>query len=501
MVDRAHSGPLGPVTSVTADPHTGGMTSAATGAGPLDVTRPLRGVDDLEQLVTHIHTTNPQNETDWLEWKIGLDLSAAEGRFDASKHILGFANRSPNAARRHVGGLAYLVLGIEPGRVVGQSPMDPAQLTDAIRKYVGTQGAMWTPLWVTFQGAEVLVITIEAPQWGDPIRTLQNAYDRTEQGAIFVRHPGTTQRANTADIEMLTERVRRSSPTLELTVAMAADSLTVLDGTDAAVNRWIDQERAALMKPLDEQRMQALADHQRQRLTPWAGVDIDRFSTPGLEHLSALVEPLMGRTVPENRSEDEYVDQVERYLDEARSSVVGAAIQGFLEDAGCVFEVVVENTTSGNLQDVEVEITFDSGVLIDPDEARLPHLPNCPRIWGPRQVRGLDPSLLIAPAPSYTLAGLPGLSEALWMRDHTVSGRTIVYHIGHMRPRKTFVGEPVRVVAPGAEGEILIAHWTATSTGVNGVLEGDLELRLGPSRQIGEFLGHPGERLSDSPDS
>ena len=138
-----------------------------------------------------------------------------------------------------------------------------------------------------------------------------------------------------------------------------------------------------LMKPLDEQRMQALADHQRQRLTPWAGVDIDRFSTPGLEHLSALVEPLMGRTVAENRSEAEYVDQVERYLDEARPSVVGAAIQGFLEDPGCVFEVVVENTTSGNLQDVEVEITFDSGVLVDPDETMLPHLPNRPRIWGP----------------------------------------------------------------------------------------------------------------------
>ena len=191
---------------------------------------------------------------------------------------------------------------------------------------------MWTPLWVTFQGAEVLVITIEAPQWGDPIRTLQNAYDRTEQGAIFVQHPGTTQRANAADIEMLTERVRRSSPTLELTVAMAAGSLSVLNGTDAAANRWIEEERVTLMKPLDEQRMQALADHQRQRLTPWAGVDIDRFSTPGLEHLSALVEPLMGRTVAENRSEAEYVDQVERYLDEARPSVVGAAIQGFLED-------------------------------------------------------------------------------------------------------------------------------------------------------------------------
>jgi hypothetical protein len=99
---------------------------------PLDLGRPLRGVEQLAALVAHVHRAHPKNETDWLEWKTGLDLTSAAGRFEVARQILGFANRDPDVARRHAGGLAYLILGIEPGNPCGQSLIDNADLTASI---------------------------------------------------------------------------------------------------------------------------------------------------------------------------------------------------------------------------------------------------------------------------------------------------------------------------------------------------------------------------------
>lgn len=114
---------------------------------PLDLGRPLRGVDQLAFLVAHVHRAHPKNETDWLEWKTSLDLTSAGGRFEVIRQILGFANRDPDAARHHAGGLAYLILGIEPGNPCGQSPIDNADLTAGIGRYIVRQGPIWSPLY------------------------------------------------------------------------------------------------------------------------------------------------------------------------------------------------------------------------------------------------------------------------------------------------------------------------------------------------------------------
>jgi hypothetical protein len=165
--------------------HTGGDDDVV-GTAQFGPYAPPSGRRGLEQLVAYVYGADPKNETDWLEWKTGLDLASGKGRFDASRHILGFSNRAPGAARRHAAGLAFLVLGVEPGNASGQAPMDPADLTAGIRTYVGTQGPVWAPLWITLEGVSVLVFTIEAPQPGDSIHSLQKAFDGCEE---LERHP------------------------------------------------------------------------------------------------------------------------------------------------------------------------------------------------------------------------------------------------------------------------------------------------------------------------
>ena len=72
----------------------------------LDLTKPFRGVEDLEKLVTFVYGTNPKNETNWLEWKRGLDLTTKGGRLEAAERYPGVRQplaRYRSALRRRLG--------------------------------------------------------------------------------------------------------------------------------------------------------------------------------------------------------------------------------------------------------------------------------------------------------------------------------------------------------------------------------------------------------------
>src|ERR1039458_2011449 len=164
-------------------------------SGGFDTTRAARGVDDLEQLVQFVLGTHGANESDWIEWKTDVDLSTKAGSFSAARQILGFANRSPDVAAAHVGGLAYLVVGAEPKNLAGSRSIDPAHLTDGLKRYLGTDGPRWSPVWLSLEGKDVLVVVIEAPKLGDDIHTLRREFEGAQNGAIFIRRPGICEQA------------------------------------------------------------------------------------------------------------------------------------------------------------------------------------------------------------------------------------------------------------------------------------------------------------------
>jgi hypothetical protein len=126
----------------------------------IDTTRDLRTPDELRELVEAIHNS-PANaqETNWLDWKSSLDLGTPEGRFAVAKAILGFANRSVEQVHLKCVGVAYMVVGVEPGAALGVTPVDHASLAQRIKTYA--DGPRWTPHSVPFSGVEVLVIVVE----------------------------------------------------------------------------------------------------------------------------------------------------------------------------------------------------------------------------------------------------------------------------------------------------------------------------------------------------
>jgi integrase len=199
----------------------------------VDTTRALRTEGELIALVEAVRDASPgETETDSVEWKSAWDLNSAKYRFETARHVLGFGNRSVAAAARTFAGCAYLLMGVEPGNLVGAVRLDPAEITDKLSKYIAAGQPRWTPTYVTIHRQPILVVTVEAPCDGDPICTLQQSFDeaRAQQGRIYLRRHGKTEEANPAEVRALEGRVRSHRPREAIT---PDDIETYRDGLDA----------------------------------------------------------------------------------------------------------------------------------------------------------------------------------------------------------------------------------------------------------------------------
>lgn len=182
----------------------------------IDLTRELRTSAELGQLVDAVTQASPNDELDWIEWKSSYDLTDRPTQGTIARHILGMANRRPDQASLHAQGCGYLVIGAEPGQVTGVTELDPADLTQAIRPYLGTEGPVWTPGYVREFAVPVLVVVVDAPRPGDRMFTLEKQFTVRSPGGqpktylagtIFVRRHGLTEQADPGDIRALEARL------------------------------------------------------------------------------------------------------------------------------------------------------------------------------------------------------------------------------------------------------------------------------------------------------
>lgn len=215
----------------------------------IDKTRASRTEDELRALVDAIHTSPAgTQETNWLEWKSALDLGTPEGRFAVAKAILGFANREVAQAQLACEGVAYMVVGVEPGAAAGVLTFDHATLGQKIRTYADTP--RWTPQYVQFSGVTVLVIVVEAPRPGDPVHTLQKEFTKGSAsyraGTIFHRGAAHTEPAGPKEIAMLQERLLHGAlrPDLALDLTVSAEPLMRLFVNEDQVQDWCRRHEA-----------------------------------------------------------------------------------------------------------------------------------------------------------------------------------------------------------------------------------------------------------------
>jgi len=209
----------------------------------IDVSRALTTHEELAALARAVVAAQPEDELDWIEWKIAGDLSKRPTQGTIARHILGLANRLPDRAALHAGGWGYLIMGAQPGTAPGITRVDPAVLGQGVQSWLGSEGPAWWPHYDEEQGVPVLVVTVAPPRAGQRAFTLRKDLTVTAPaggskgypaGTIFVRYPGRTELAGPGDIRALEDRY--AAPALE--AARAADA-------NARRSLEIQQERQA----------------------------------------------------------------------------------------------------------------------------------------------------------------------------------------------------------------------------------------------------------------
>ena len=94
----------------------------------LDQARAYCFSNELITLVEAVVNADPADESRSVEWKKSLDLTVNDQLVHLPHTVLGFANRDPAEAGREFRGYACLIVGAEPGNVLGVTPMDPSDL-------------------------------------------------------------------------------------------------------------------------------------------------------------------------------------------------------------------------------------------------------------------------------------------------------------------------------------------------------------------------------------
>jgi hypothetical protein len=350
----------------------------------LDTSKAARSRQGRLALVTAVRDAlATEQETNWLEWKGSLDLAARATEANIAKAVIGFANRAPDIAARAMEGCAYLLVGAEPGgSLSGVVPIDQAKLEAGVAVYVG-QYVDWDAAYVELDGKSVLVVTVEPPRWGDPIRCFRKAYLPAEKGkelmpaaTIFVRHTASTERATPDDIDMLSRRAARQ-PGSELDIEVRPVEGAELGRADC--------------RP---ETIEAFAADEEQRLLR----QLTRGQAGG-----AATNALF--SVVDHRSPVDFRQQVARYIEQLKHRLRGVLLAtSVLHNVG-LLELEILNRTDATFIAVQVELTFPApvGVCVwkrdATDRSALPDRP-APYGEGAQQMSSsLIAGLLRTPTP------------------------------------------------------------------------------------------------------
>jgi hypothetical protein len=435
----------------------------------IDMTRPLRRPNELLQLVQAIAAALPQDEAHWVEWKSTLPLNAVDGWFTISKQILGFANRHPDRAARFVGGNGYVIIGAEPGNVVGIQPVDGAQLDSWLETYIGADGPVWSLNYIELQGKAVLVIIVEAPTWGQPVYPLRRTYQPqgktkggADDGTVFVRREASTERANSAEIDMLTSRATRGSLQAPLALSLGwvytPTALISLEFSADAVRRWIDTRRDALYESLHEGIAKKRAD---ARIRKYTGIAIPQ-----------TYNPLMA---PDERTAKQYESQVDSYLAQCEEALPHEAQRVIVERGLNKVSLKIENPSDRTVPDVQLVLHVPGEILaFEEDEwgSDTP-MPSPPKPFGaPRPL--MQQHFAYGSSSSVIPRGLHGSG----LRIENGGSATLTFSAGDIRPRSSVKLESFHLITTVPGPGTVTATWRATSTGIEGVQDGHFDVEI-----------------------
>jgi len=447
---------------------------------------------DLGRVIQAVVDADAHDEADWIEWKSDLDLSTKKGCFSIARTILGMANRMPVAASLVFEGLGYIVVGAEPGNLLGVVSVDPADLDQILEPWLGgVEGPRYMPTYVLIEGKKVLIVVVEAPKNGDPIYTLRKEFEGGRDGDVFVRKSGRTERANSADLKALMERAAAvSAATPDLEVSLVGDvplswfDLTTIDSIVAA---WVGNRRRAMESAAraEERRRHPettpapkhqnfdttasiMADYARQQ-EQFARMIRDATRTASIAGLA---------DEPDKRTLDEYLAEVGTWGERATDAGPAVLIDRYLRARHGLVAVRVHNPSGRYLPKVMVEVHFECDRVSSPErEYPAERLPAEPRPYGEPTPSALAQSL--SSSPRIYPSVIPSLGHTpMPQRSWTEKGSVkIVFNVGDLRQEGTDTSDKHFLFLPERPPDgTLHGTWKATVPEVHGVIRGALEV-------------------------
>ncbi len=442
----------------------------------IDPAHPIRRPADQRRLIEAVRDALAEDEGNWIEWKSTLPLSEPAGRFKVAKNILGMANRHPDQAARFCAGLGYVIVGAQPGKIPGVAQLDPAKLDDSLRPYLGLNGPEWSPTWISFAETNVLILTVEAPRWGDPIHLLRKSYQPetgkgADNGAIFVRRKGSTTVADADEIDMLQDRARRR-PDADLSVSLdwlgQPLVLTPIDLNSKAHEQWIETERNRLLEPL---RRHQEKQRQERPSNPMAGLHNYQHA-----HLMAAAMASAGLDFQrENRTSEGYTQEVEDYLAKCHDRLMGACFSALVNQSKNRTRLSLNNLTALNLPDVELTLRLP-GPIMAFDEVPNYNLPESPRLFGRPRPNPNLPGLAVLPLATQAALRPPPRLAAVEIQHG--DSAAIRLRVGNLRPHQQAALPEFHLVVPQRSEHEILGTWEATSTGVDAVAHGEFRISI-----------------------
>ncbi len=403
-----------------------------------DLTRAARSLEERTAIVRAVEAAPAgEPETDWIEWKSAVDLTAAAGRFAAAKSILGFGNRQPDYAARYARGCAYFLVGVEPGNLIGTAVRDPADIEQCLSAYVAKGEPQWSVDYIHVDGVSVLFLTVEAPQQGDPIFTLRKAFDEFEKGAVFVRGNGRTARPTPEETARLTQRAASAGLRVDVSVQWRRPPLLrALAPSDERAGAWVEAEAVRLERPPER--------------------STTRYSS------------IIGR---DRRPPQAYDAAVARYLEYARFWLRLLACKACVEREVAVLDLRIENGTDANFPASQVTLQLPADVVAfldvrDVEEAMADVAP--PLAWGQ------DNFTRIAPMYARGIT-IPGVSPPRGRVERDDDAVRVTLPPVHVRPGTPHDIDRVYLILPESfAGSSFEVAWRVTSTGASGDSTGTL---------------------------
>lgn len=493
------------------------MDAESDGQVVLDLSRAPRGEFAATQLVASVAALGDLAERHYLELKGPADLSNKESKQKIAKFILGAANRMPERAAEAFEGYGVMVIGVTASGVVGVPPIEMLALSQVVQPFLGANGPRWDIVRVRVADSsnEVILVLVDPPEPGQPPFVCRGNGHGLQDGRIYYRADGETREANSGEIDLLMARgAAAPRAAVELEVSVVGEVLPFVVDDERTIEEYLRLVREKLLS--------AMPSHQPPTTPRNTTIEIDAVSgesgLAGLgldaaavkermaEVLASSVGATLGTiygavTVPEKRTEQEYVEEIEEWEREFRAAWP-AALERFASMSLEPNEVKVVNRAQTFFRDLEVSVHLDGPV--EAMERRYPaqegpdwsdlHLPYPPRLWGPTMNRanwpfsnslGLDIAARSAMLPLASQPYLP--PDASWTNGGSVD---VEVQVGQLRQEKSFTTADANtiLIVRGEVPPVVQGTWRATDPEFNEVFQGEIQVRVANSEALTDLL-------------